>query len=409
MAKAKGPRAFNSVQLSYQLLRNTTSPDEVETGVKSFVANLSVFEILKLGTKENLRSYIAEYNPKKRNRVHDAIRNTIQTEPQRFITRNSGFVIGASDVEVDDGKKLIRLTEPSILNGAQSQGEVRQFVLETFGEDFADDEHESPFYVRAEIIVDPDGSEVVETAIARNTATPVKSISQAGARGHLDDLEKSIKARNPSINIRKSETDENVSDTRKILQYARLLMPLTLSENESSAEKLRPYKNPEQCLTDFSAWWEGRKSSPVMCAKYDFTVRIAPFAIEEYEYWEAHEAWNGHHIWEETKKGGRACRRDSSGKIVWVSPGLVFPIVGAMSEFVEETPDGQWCISKPSFFMPEDMIARAVQQFRGHGGDPMLMGRSAGVYDALRIYPQTLMKVMRQVGANRASPALSAR
>src|SRR3972149_6726832 len=90
MAQAThGSHTPSSVQLSYQLLRNTTSPDEVASGVKSFVASLSAFEILKLDTNKNLRSYIAEYNPKKRNRVHDAIWNTIQTERQRFITRNS--------------------------------------------------------------------------------------------------------------------------------------------------------------------------------------------------------------------------------------------------------------------------------------------------------------------------------
>src|SRR5438128_11624312 len=93
-----GAQAPAQVQLSYQLLRNTTSPDEASTGVKSFVVNLSAFEILKLDTKENLRGYLAEFNPKKRNRVLDAIRNTILTEPQRFITRNSGFVIGATGI-----------------------------------------------------------------------------------------------------------------------------------------------------------------------------------------------------------------------------------------------------------------------------------------------------------------------
>src|SRR5579872_5942865 len=93
---AKGQHAPPSVRLSYQLLRNTTSPDETLTGIKSFVANLSAFEILKLGTSENLRAYIAEDNPKKRNRVHDAIRSTIEEAPERFITRNSGFVISAA-------------------------------------------------------------------------------------------------------------------------------------------------------------------------------------------------------------------------------------------------------------------------------------------------------------------------
>jgi hypothetical protein len=154
--------------------------------------------------------YLAEYNPKKRNRVHDAIRGTIQTEPQRFITRNSGFVVGATHIEVDDNKKLIRLTEPSILNGAQSQGEIRKWVQEMYGDQIPNGSEDPPFYVRAEFIVDPDLGEVVETAIARNIANPVKSISQAGARGHLDELEASVKKVRPEIQIRKKETDENV-------------------------------------------------------------------------------------------------------------------------------------------------------------------------------------------------------
>lgn len=400
MAKMpNGSPTPSSVHLSYQLLRNTTSPDEVMTGVKSFVANLPAFEILKLNTKDNLRSYIAEYNSKKRNRVHDAIQNTIQTEPQRFITRNSGFVIGAAEIDVDDNKKIIHLKEPSILNGAQSQGEIRRWIVETYGEDILQSGEEPPFFVRAEIIVDPDPAEVVETAIARNTATPVKSISQAGARGHLDELELSIKKRHPNIQIRKSETEEDVYDTRKILQYTRLLMPVNVSKNDSAAEKLRAYKNPEQCLTDFSDWYELKDSDPVARAKYDFTVQIAPYAIEEYEFWERHEGWNGHHIWEETKKGGRAVRRDKAKKIVWVSPGLVFPVLGAMSEFVEEVSPGKWEISKPSLFKPTEMIARAVAQFRSVDGDPMQMGRSAGAYDALRIYPGTLVEVMRDMKA----------
>jgi hypothetical protein len=387
------------MKLSYQLIRNTTSPDEIETGVKSFVANLSAFEILKLDTKENLRSYIAEYSARKRNRVHMSIQNTILTEPSRFITRNSGFVIGASQIEVDDAKKIISLTEASILNGAQSQGEIRRWVEETYGETPSDLE-DVPFYVRAEIIVDSDPEEVVETAIARNTATPVKSISQAGARGHLDDLERSVQAVMPDIRVRRSETDQEneVFDTRRILQYARLLMPTSVSENDTASEKLRPYKNPEQCLTDFSSWYEDRGHDSSAKEKYSFTVSIAPYAIQEYLYWESNPDWNGHHVWEETKKGGRACRRDPAGKIVWVSPGLVFPIVGAMSAFVRRNKkDGKWAIAKPTLFEPPEMIAGAVAQFRALNSDPMQMGRSAGAYDALRIYPTTIVKVMRDM------------
>ncbi len=394
------------VQLSYQLLRNVTSPDESSTKVKSFVANFPVFEILKLGTGENLRSYLAEYSPRKRTRVHEAIENTIKTEPERFITRNSGFVIAAADIEIDDNKKTVRLSEPSIINGAQSQGEIKRWAEETYGNELPEGE-ESPFFVRAEIIVDEDEFEVVETAIARNTATPVKSISQAGARKHLDDLEKSVKKVLPDVQISKSETDFGAFDTRKVLQYARLLMPYSVSGNDLPSERLRSYKNPEQCLTDFSEWWELKDKTPsellsleeIQAArrKYDFTVQIAPYAIREYGYWERHKAWNGHHIWDETKKGGRACRRDEQNKIIWISPGLIFPILGAMSEFVEEKAPGKWSIEKPDFFEPATMIGNAVAQFRNKGSDPMLMGRDAGVYDALRIYPSTIVKVIRDM------------
>ena len=174
-------------------------------------------------------------------------------------------------------------------------------------------------------------------------------------------------------------------------------MPLSVSGNESAAEKLRAYKNPEQCLTEFSDWFEKKGKDEAARRKYEFTVQIAPHAIAEYEYWDRQDAWNGHHIWEGIKKGGRACRRDKNAKIVWVSPGLIFPIMGAISEFIEEFAPGQWTITKPKIFKPTEMIARAVAQFRTVNSDPMQMGRSAGVYDALRIYPRTLVEVMQDM------------
>ena len=402
MAKRrKGSHAPPSVQVSYQLIRNTTSPDEVATGVKSFVANLPAYEILALGTDQNLRDYIPGYNPRKRTRVHDDIRNTIETEPQRFITRNSGFVVTCVDIEVDDNKKLIRLVNPSIINGAQSQGEIDAWIRREYGDEPDLEWDEPPFYVRAEIIVEPDTSQAVETAIARNTAQPVRDMSKAGRRGYLDELGASIIALRPDIKIQMSETDENAYDTRNILQYARLLMPPSVSQNDTPSERLRAYKNPAQCLTDFTEWHESKHTDPAARTKYDFTVQIAPHAITEFEYWQRHPAWTGQRVFEVTKKGGRACRRHD-GQIVWVSPGLVLPVVGAMSEFIEETAPGRWDLIKPDVFEPQEMIINAVAQFRSLDSDPMQMGRSAGAYDALRIYPSTLVKVMRDVRAARS-------
>jgi hypothetical protein len=397
----KGKHAPDRVRLSYQLIRNTTSPDEKSIGVQSFVANFAATEILELDTKDNLRSYLAEYDSRKRNRVHDAIRKTIETEPERFIVRNSGFVITASSIKVDDDAKTAALIDPSIINGAQSQGEIRAYLRELEEENGKLDPDEVPFYVRATIIIDPDESQVVETAIARNIATPIKSLTEAGARNQLEELEESIqRVMGPEVKIRKKESDAGpgITDTRKVLQLARLLMPVSVSGNASAAEKLRAYKNPEQCLTDFCDW--ERSTDPVKKRKYDFTIHIAPYALLEYEKWNAHPGWNGHKIWSETKKGGRAVRRNKkTGKIEAVSPAILFPLMGALSEFAAKDAKGRWRIKAPPHFKESELIRRAVNQFRAHNSDPLLMGRSEAAYDALRIYPQTIVDVLRDMEA----------
>ena len=396
----KGKHAPNCVQLSYQLIRNTTSPDEKSIGVQSYVANTLAPEILKIETKANLRSYLGEYNPKKRNRVHLAMRRTMDSQPERFIVRNSGFVVTATDVSVDDNAKVVTLTDPSLINGAQSQGEICSFLDDLADSDDASDVQDEPFHVRVAIIVDPDPAQVAETAIARNIATPIKGLTEANARGQLNELAKSILDANPNIKIRLKESDEEGVDARKVLQLARLLMPSSVSGNIAAAEKLRAYKNPEQCLTDFCEWFDNKNTDPASKLKYDFTVQIAPHALAEYEKWESHLEWNKQNIWERTKKGGRAVRRDKkTKKIIWISPAVLFPIMGAMSVFVVKDKKGKWHIQKPKIFKEEEMIRRAANQFHGHESNPILMGRSEAAYDALRIYPQTLVDVLHDFAA----------
>jgi AIPR protein len=400
-SRVKGKHAPDCVQLSYQLIRNTTSPDEKSIGVQSFVANAPAAEILKVQTKANLRSYLGEYSPRKRNRVHEAMRATMESQPERFIIRNSGFVVTATEVAVDDNAKVVTLTDASLINGAQSQGEVRSFLADTSDEGDLSEMDDVPFYVRLTIIIDPDAAQVAETAIARNIATPIKSLTEANARGQLNDLASSVKEVRPDIKIRMTESDADGIDARKVLQLARLLMPASVSGNTTAAEKLRPYKNPEQCLTDFCEWFETKGTNPISKAKYDFTVEIAPYALIEYEKWECHQDWNKQNMWEKTKKGGRALRRDKkTKKIIWISPSILFPIMGAMSEFVVKDKKGNWQIQKPKIFKEEEMIRRAATQFHGHESNPILMGRSESAYDALRIYPQTLVDILHDISAN---------
>ena len=382
-------------RISYQLIRNVTSPEEKENGVQTYVANIPAIELKKLGTEDNLRTYIPEHSAKRRNAVHKAIERTIAEEPSRFINRNSGVTIACSKATVNDNANLITMSGASIINGAQTQGEILRYLTELS----EDDGSEPAFNVRAEIIVDPEHSSIVETAIARNTATRVQDISQAGARGHLNDL-RDVMRTELGLNIRMSETDTEVVETMQVLQYARLLMPSAASANTSTAELLRPYKNRAQCLEDFSEWWHLKdKGTPAerasAQAKYDFVIQMAATAWREYSYWESHAGWNNKYIWEQTEKGGRVVRRDKKGKIVWISPGIVFPVMKAMSAFVAQDEAGRWQLNKPSLFKPDDMIRRAVAQFRAHDSNPMDMGRSESAYEALLTYPETIVEVMK--------------
>src|ERR1700722_1390138 len=96
-----------SVRLSFESIRNVTSPEEKENGSRTFIVNLPAAEILKVDTVHNLRDYIPAHSGKRRNGVHTAIYYTIENNPSRFITLHSGFVISAEEVKVDDDAKKI--------------------------------------------------------------------------------------------------------------------------------------------------------------------------------------------------------------------------------------------------------------------------------------------------------------
>ena len=383
----------STVSVAYQAIRNMTSPDEKSNGVQTFFANIPARELLKFDTTGNLRNYIPELKQKKRNQVHMAIAATIRNAPDRFINLNSGATLVASAIDVDDHQKMARVKNGTIINGAQTRGEIERYFDELEDQSQSDD-----FYVRLEIIIDPDDSRVIETAIARNTSTTVQSITQAGARGQLDELEESYRRVYEGANLRKSETDDEVEDSQRIIQLARLVMPTILLGDKAdiASEKLRAYKNRAQCLKDFTDWQMhaqlvrkgDKEADKQQAAKYEFMVEIAPWAMKEYEYWRHHEGWQGLRLREKTKSGKRAITRNRTSGQITVADGIIFPVVGAMAEFVEKDSKKGWCIKRQnSILSDQEIIDAAVGIFRNetHHSDPMLMGRSETAYDALRL------------------------
>jgi hypothetical protein len=377
--------------ITYDVIRNLTSSPEKENGVQTWFANVPASEILKIGTGDNLRAYIAEHSPAKRNGVHKQIAATIESAPDRFINRNSGVTITCTNAVVDDAAKVIKLRDASIINGAQTQGEIRRYFELNEGE--AED-----FLLRAEIIMEPLHDAIVEIAIARNTATSVKSVSQANARGYLDALKVSVETALPGEKLQASETDIEGLNTQTVLQQARLLMPPGLLNGKSPPRNFA-YKQGGKCLADFSEWAKDRGTDATAEALHDFTVQIAPIAIQEYRRWECHEGWNGHRLHESGKfsekpVGGRPVRRDKkTGKVVWVAPGILFPLMSSLSAFVRQK-NGKWVLEKPDLFKEEELIRRAVQQFRALNREVAMMGRSEQAYDALSIYTETIASVL---------------
>jgi hypothetical protein len=386
-----GHRGEDSRVIKYDVIRNLTSQPEKDNGVQTWFANVSARAILEIGTRDNLRSYIAEHGA--RNAVHKQIEKTIVEMPERFINRNSGVTITCTDCVIDDNRKTATLTNPSIINGAQTQGEIRRYFSNLDdGDDSAD------FLLRAEIIMDPSHESIVEIAIARNTATAVKSVSQANARGYLKALKESIEQNLPGETLQASETDIEGLNTQSVLQYARLLMPDELLGDRTPPKNFA-YKQGGKCLTDFSSWAKDQGADEAAKRLHDFTVQIAPIAVREYRRWEAHDGWNGHRLHERGKSsdkplGGRPVRRDKkTGKVVWVAPGILFPVMSALSAFVVSE-GGRWMLRKPDLFKEDELIRRAVQQFRALNREVTVMGRSEAAYDALSIYTETIASVL---------------
>jgi hypothetical protein len=367
-----------AVRLSYRKIRDITTAEEEANGAATYIAVVPAFEILKIGTEGNLRDYIPGHPGKKRSFVHKAIGSTIRNRPDRFAQFNSGFLVGASKIEVDDHKKLVLLHDASVNNGAQSQGEVALYIkeCEEQGEDPLD------FPVRVEISVEPDAMMRTEIAIARNTATRVQDISQAGKIGYLNELDASFRKTYPSLKLAMSETDvgDEFIDTRQLLQVLWVMMPTELMpEGRSFPEaRMKAYKNAAFCLSDFVHIHQNRSSDQKQAERFKYFVDMAGVAWSTYKHWTTHREWGTQYLREDAKQ---VRRRD--GKFV-VNDGVVFPILSALSCFVQKDPNtDKWTLRVPAVLREEDLIMAARRLLKQHLGKPVVMGRSGAAYEGL--------------------------
>lgn len=386
-------------KLKSHIIRNTTTLSEKKLGDSSYHVVAWAEDVLALNTDRNLRTYTGTYNPKTRTRTHKAIADTIRNHPDRFGQRNGGLTVSCSAVQINQDRGSILFTDVSLINGAQSQGELKLFFDEL--EDAIEEQGFQQIEVKIEVLVIQDSEEETEVAISRNTTDPVKTISQAGARNQLNDLAQSMIDHNPNWKIETSESDKNIGsttiDTIKLLQVTRLMTPdsiLSPNKEITASEVLKSYKSAASCLANFCSWQENKDTDPEAKAKYECTISLAPKAWEEYEYWNSTLKWDRiQETYKSSKK--RVCKKNSSGVVLQMSHGVLFPVLSAIKNFVVEESPGNWQIRKHSSFDASRMTKTAVRLLHNdYAYDPMIMGRAIGSYSALNEYPSAMVDIL---------------
>lgn len=362
-------------------VRNITTPEDTRNGRKVYVGQTLLSSIIDLPTDENVRDYLLEAEGKKRRvptQVHRAIRDTLENTPEDFSVLNSGIVIVARDCRLEDKNQMLHLKNPSIINGSQTQGVVRNFFDDN--PDKLDDD-QFKYHVKFELIVADSDDLIADISIARNFQNDVMTISIVGRLGQLDELEKRIQEKQPNSKLKKSETklSDDYIKTERLIQVIAALVPRELWVKPGEFNKVYTYSQKSKCLREFQDIFKCAKDSSAKnhtaCkALYEFYLDIAHQALELYEKWKTHEGFIGTQI--------RAIEREGR-KIKEVPDGIIFPILASLSVFAVQT-DDSWEIRPPSALDEKELI-RSVksvyQDIANH--NPQTMGKSKACYSGL--------------------------
>jgi AIPR protein/NusA N-terminal domain len=259
MLSSNGTPRASFFELPYHTCRNISGPEDERAARKVYAGHAPTSSVLALEADENVREYLVDAIGKARpTLVHQAIRKTLADHPDQFSILNGGMVIVARGAEVDDKRKVLILKRPSIINGSQTQGELRRY----FEKRSQDDNEPS---VKFELIVTTDDDLIAEISISRNFQNDVRPISIAGRRGQLDDLERAVQEVFPRAKLRKSETDlvvdDEFLDTEKLIQVMFALMPPPLFKllEKDATSKAFAYSQKTRCLKLFQRVVEGHE------------------------------------------------------------------------------------------------------------------------------------------------------
>ena len=380
MTKGVAVRPHKTHNLPFHSVRNITCPEDAANDRKTYMGYAPVRAIQDLPTDKDVRDYLLELEGRDRRtptQVHKAIEDTLKNAPDNFSVLNSGVVVVAHECTVDEKGKMLVLTNPSIINGAQTQGIIKDFFAKPVEEGYNANPH-----VKFEVIVTKDDDLIAEISIARNFQNDVMSLSIAGRRGQLNELEKAFQAANPESRLQKSESQKFSDDyvkTERLLQVITALIPEELWPKGKEFSKVYAYSAKAKCLREFQELYKKAKDEKAEdhdWAKnlYQFYLDIAARAWDLYEKWKSHSGFEG--------TGLRSIKRDGR-TIVEVPDGMVFPILASLSAFAQKSKTG-WSIHVPAIFSDDELIRNAKTVYMDiANSNPNVMGKSKSCYASL--------------------------
>lgn len=382
MSTSSRHRGASPFRFQFYNVRNISSPEDLQNGRKVFVGYAPISSVRNLPTDENVREYLLEAEGKQRRRptqVHKAIQETLNSQPDNFSVLNSGIVIVARDCEIDEKEKSLLLLKPSIINGSQTQGVLKDFL--SIAENQERFKSLGEPHIKFELVVTEDQDLIAEISIARNFQNDVMTISIAGRRGQLNELEEYFQRKHPDFELQKSETklSDDYVKTERLLQVITALIPIELWKGRDF-NKVYTYSMKAKCLKDFQEVYVRAKDPTAEDHAsykdlYQFYLDVAADAYSLYEKWKSHPGFKG--------TGIRSIERDGP-EIVEVPDGIIFPILASFSAFAKKRPRSGWVIDPPKIFKDKEIIQTAVSVYKEIANhNPWNMGKSRACYSAL--------------------------
>ena len=384
LKKVQEVSADNTIKLVVSRLNDTTSPEERVNDSLHYTVTCAMREVLGFNIDSNLRDfYGSEGSSKNKTSIHKEIKASFEDNPSRFIQKNSGFTVVCSEIEIPQsdefGMKSIILTNPSLINGAQTQGMLKIISAEYGGQ--LDNTN-----VRIEILVEKNPDVVRDIAIARNTSTNVSVLSRMGANDNFKVLQKNMLdiLGVPAGKIQISETDGDIP-TQTLLQVIKSFTPTSVEDNYLKSKDIKPsavtaYSSKSGVLTEFKKMMENKD-------KYDDILNyfhtFSGYAWKEFESWTTDKAWLKF-----LKKHPNIGKYDKSTDEVMMQWGIICPTLYGLKNFLVED-SGKWKIKYPENFNKVEYMNHIINIFKDSSkgkSDLQTFAKDRGTYFELLNY-----------------------